>query len=243
MWINNLCFVYIYLIFLSIFFIKVPKKYEKIIINNIYIDIYNNYNYFNKQYISNIIDYYKSHNNLLFNVHDFFISKPLVESITIYFDVYNNLYVKIYMKNILIKIENIYKKSFFIDFNGYKIDNVHNDNLHTIVNAYGFITEYANDKSCKIKSEIVIDIYKISLYIKNSSFWVKHIKHIYVNKNIEIELTTYINNHIFLIGNSNDINEKMDKIILFYQKIINRIDSYKYLVINLKYKNQIICSD
>ena len=79
-------------------------------------------------------------------------------------------------------------------------------------------------------------------YLSNDPFWSAQIEQIYVDENGEIILSPRIGNHTIIFGELTDIENKFNKLYTFYKHIIPAEGWDKYSTVNLKYKNQIICS-
>ena len=47
---------------------------------------------------------------------------------------------------------------------------------------------------------------------------------------------------VILFGNAEDAKEKLENLKTFYQKVMSQMDWHVYKSINLKYKNQVVCS-
>jgi cell division protein FtsQ len=45
-----------------------------------------------------------------------------------------------------------------------------------------------------------------------------------------------------LLGDAHDLDEKFRKLFAFYRYGLNKIGWNKYSIINIKFKNQVICS-
>ena len=64
-----------------------------------------------------------------------------------------------------------------------------------------------------------------------------------INNEKEFELYPAIGNHKIIFGEAKDIAEKFEKLKLFYNEGLNKTDNWnKYAVVNLKYKNQVVCT-
>lgn len=92
--------------------------------------------------------------------------------------------------------------------------------------------------------------------INKNSFWDAQIVQINVkpqntgskpdpNRWIEpdIELIPRIGRHIVVFGTLEDVDAKLDKLMLFYKKVLDHEGWDKYYSINLKYRNQIVCRE
>jgi len=92
-----------------------------------------------------------------------------------------------------------------------------------------------------IKNSILKDIYYLVDYIKGNSFWSAQIDQIYVDRNSEIDLVPRIGNHIVHLGTADDFALKLTNLEVFYKKVLPEVGWNKYSVINLEYKDQIVC--
>jgi cell division protein FtsQ len=67
---------------------------------------------------------------------------------------------------------------------------------------------------------------------------------VYVNKQGEFELIPRVGNHRILLGGADDISSKLKRLKTFYtSKDVNVKELNMYDTINLKYKNQLVCSN
>lgn len=60
--------------------------------------------------------------------------------------------------------------------------------------------------------------------------------------NKEVELIPRVGRFRIVLGSLDDFEEKLNKLRLFYDQAIPKVGWDKYSVIDLKYKNQIVCT-
>ena len=92
------------------------------------------------------------------------------------------------------------------------------------------------------KSLATTELYKFTLFLHKNVFWNNQIEQIYIHPNKEVELIPRIGDHRIILGDFEDFEEKMNKLRLFYEQAIPKTGWGKYETINLKYKNQIVCT-
>ncbi|MDR2921683.1 MAG: cell division protein FtsQ [Tannerella sp.] len=92
------------------------------------------------------------------------------------------------------------------------------------------------------KSLATTDLYEFALFLHKHNFWNNQIEQIYVYPNKEVELIPRVGDHRIVLGDFEDFKEKMNKLQLFYEQAIPKLGWDKYRVINLSYKNQIVCT-
>jgi len=89
---------------------------------------------------------------------------------------------------------------------------------------------------------VLADIFNVASTCSQSKFWSAQISQLYVNRQKEIELIPRVGDHHILIGNSNDLEKKLNKLKLFYAKGLDKTGWNEYKTINLKYANQVVCT-
>lgn len=92
------------------------------------------------------------------------------------------------------------------------------------------------------KSFALSELYKFALFLQNDEFWNHQITQIYVRNVNDIEIVPRVGSHRILIGSLDDFEKKLLHLRLFYEQAIPKVGWDKYSVINLKYKNQIVCT-
>ena len=79
-------------------------------------------------------------------------------------------------------------------------------------------------------------------YIVDHPFWNAQIEQIYVRDDLKIELVPRVSDAIIVLGTLDNYETKLDKLYKLYHKGFNIIGWNKYKVIDLQYKDQIVCS-
>jgi cell division protein FtsQ len=51
-----------------------------------------------------------------------------------------------------------------------------------------------------------------------------------------------IGNHIIVLGSADDLENKFNKLMIFYNEVLKNFDADDFRIVNLKYKDQIVCS-
>ncbi|MDR2389680.1 MAG: cell division protein FtsQ [Tannerellaceae bacterium] len=86
------------------------------------------------------------------------------------------------------------------------------------------------------------ELYKFALFLQENEFWNNQIEQIYVYPDREVELVPRVGEHRILLGTFDNFREKLNNLQLFYEQAIPKVGWTKYSVINLKFKNQIVCT-
>ncbi|MDR1372799.1 MAG: hypothetical protein LBJ17_06755 [Dysgonamonadaceae bacterium] len=139
--------------------------------------------------------------------------------------------VKIYQRTPFMRIFAVDNGSFYVDKD------------RNIIPVMGIYPAYVPVVSGFISEEFAKkELFDFVKFIQNDDFWNSQIAQIFVAQNGDIELTPKVGNHQIILGQLSDYHKNLKKLRTFYDKGLNKIGWNKYSVINLKYKNQVVCS-
>ncbi len=165
-------------------------------------------------------------------------ANPFVEKADIALNVAGEMQVKILQRSPILRVFNSTGKSYYVAKNGYKIP-VNEAYTARVLAANGNIAENLTD-SAFVKSSILKDCYKIAAFCSANEFWNAQIEQLYVDNYNDIILIPKVGNHTIVVGSAENIEEKFERLKVFYTKGLNKIGWDKYKLINLKYKDQIV---
>lgn len=180
-------------------------------------------------------------------------SHPAIENAEVSADINGEIKVDILQRTPVLRIINKNGESYYIDSQSKLMPLNQNYSARVIV-ASGEIMEpfsgryeFSVDQIRKNKSfkelSFLDDLLDVSTYIDRDSSLAPLIHQIYVNKDKEMELFPAIGNHKIIFGDASNISEKFNKLKLFYTQGLSKSDSWtKYSVINLKFKNLVVCT-
>ena len=180
-------------------------------------------------------------------------SHPAIENAEVAVDINGDVTVNVKQRSPLVRVMNFDGESYYIDTQS-KLMPLSDKYTARVLIATGNIREaYAQRYQFSIneiaknelfsKVSVLDDIYAISNYIVKDSVLNSLIHQINVTNDQELELYPSIGNQKIIFGNANDIEEKFNKLKLFYTEGLNKTDGWnKYSTINIKYKNQVVCT-
>jgi len=162
------------------------------------------------------------------------------------------LFIDIRQREPLLRIINRKYESFYIDESGALLPVNPNFTARVLV-ANGIIDDsYMRNPNYRVNvlalsdsvfyDSLLTNLYKLTMYITHDKFFKSQIAQVYVNEFNEFELIPSIGNHVILLGKADDLDDKFRKLYAFYRYGLNKIGWNKYNVINIKYKNQVVCS-
>lgn len=104
-------------------------------------------------------------------------------------------------------------------------------------------TTYVPLATGSIKEEFAkIELYKFALFLSENKFWNSQIEQIVVSSNENITLIPRVGDHQIILGELDDYEGKLDKLMAFYKNGLSQSGWNKYSVINLKYDKQVVCT-
>lgn len=135
---------------------------------------------------------------------------------------------------------------FFVDEDGVLVRkrNLYNPRLHVVGGNITISQKMLDGVSVldtTIRNSILTDIFHMIKYIDNDDFWAAQIDQIYVDNNNEIDLIPRVGNHLIHLGTTENLDGKLRNLEQFYDKVLPEVGWNKYSLINLEYKNQIVC--
>ncbi|MDH6303371.1 cell division protein FtsQ [Parabacteroides sp. PF5-5] len=86
------------------------------------------------------------------------------------------------------------------------------------------------------------DLYKFALFLQENTFWNNQIEQIFVYPDHDVILIPRVGDHRILLGSFDGFRGKLDNLQLFYEQAIPKMGWEKYSLINLKFKDQIVCT-
>jgi cell division protein FtsQ len=135
---------------------------------------------------------------------------------------------------------------FFVDEDGIVVRrrNLYTPRLHIVGGNININSEMLNGVSVldtSIKNSILKDIYHLVNYINDDKFWSAQIDQIYVDSNDEIDLIPRVGNQLVHLGTADNYEGKLRNLEAFYDKVLPEVGWNKYSIINLEFKDQIVC--
>lgn len=87
------------------------------------------------------------------------------------------------------------------------------------------------------------EAFAMANYINADEFWRSQIHQVYINSDKDMEIVPMVGDQKIIFGDTTAMDEKFKKLLIFYQQGLNTTGWWnKYSVINLKFKNQIVCT-
>lgn len=176
---------------------------------------------------------------------------PSVKEARMFRTLSGRLRVDIEQRNPILRIINAYQQSFYIDEDGLPMPLSRQYTARVLV-ANGNIKENFQQSMYKLKNadyshpdsllgNMPAQLYFFTKSIQRNKFWRAQIDQIYVRDG-EFELVPRIGAHVVMFGDIREYKTKLRNLKLVYEQGFGKEGWNKYKYINLKYKNQVICT-
>lgn len=166
-------------------------------------------------------------------------NNPMIKTAEVYTDMNGKLSINIWQRRPILRIINNFGESYYLDEDGLKMPVSPDYTAHVPV-ATGFIFEHGKGRD-SAQSQTGKDLFKIATYVDKDTFWKAQIEQIFVTAEGEFELIPNVGGQTIGFGDASDIEDKFNRLMLFYTEAMSRVGWDTYSSITVKYKNQVVC--
>ncbi len=175
-----------------------------------------------------------------------------VETVEVYKQLGGNWNIKLKIRQPIARVFNVDGDSYYIDVKGAKMAPsssftarvlVFSGNIHDQLDSVMVDEIMANPELQKSSS--IDDVYRIATAIEKDEFLRAQIGQVYRDKWGRFELIPLVGDHVIILGGAftqKEVEEKLKKLKIFYRQGLPYEGWDKYSIINLSYKNQVVCT-
>ena len=167
-------------------------------------------------------------------------ANPFVLDAEVYVDAQNKLYVYATQRVPIIRIIDKENQTYYMDSVGVRMEMSDHSTARVLV-ATGEIPPYTPDFRAPHKRHLLDKLFKLTKYILHDDFLQPMIEQIYVNNKEEFILIPKVGKQKILFGKYEEVEDKFDRLKLFYKEGLSREGWQKYKTINLKFRQQVVC--
>ncbi len=188
--------------------------------------------------------------DIMGRLHRLVQAMPHVHRADVYRTIDGELKVDAWLRDPIVRVVNRANESFYIDTDGYMFPlsgeytarvMLASGNIGTAFQAGKNVRETPGREKAGAM-EALHDVYRLADYIHRDPFWLASIDHIVVRPDGKYELIPGHGAHIIEFGEASDLEEKFNKLKLFYKHGLTRVGWHSYSRVNLEYRQQVICS-
>ncbi len=154
----------------------------------------------------------------------------------LYFDSKNVLHVVVSEREPVARVFTTSWTSFYIDNAGKRMPLLDDTSLRLPV-----ITNFSAAKNLSRRDSLLLkELTAIVQYISSHSFWNSQIAQVDITPTHKFELIPVVGNHIIRIGNGEQLDEKLARLMIYYKQVAAKVGFDKYKVLDVQYKNQVL---
>ncbi len=172
---------------------------------------------------------------------------PWVLDTEIYFTLHGVLKIRVEQRSVIARIFDRYGSSAYLGSDGMLMPvSAFSDEPILVINGeiHDTLGRNTGHNISEIKKRNTLaEVFKVASFISQDTFRRALISQIYVNSNHQIELIPVVDDHVIILGNADSLDYKFHKLMAFYKKGMIRTGWDTYNIINLKYGNQVICTN
>ena len=176
-------------------------------------------------------------------------NNPGVAEAELYHTMDGTVHVKVRQREPIVRVINRDGSSFYIDREGYVMPTSERYTARVPV-VLGHVQEpgaelgvYHVHASDSLREQLLSDdIHRLALFIRNDAFWSAMVDHVVVTPAGEFELVPKVGAQRILIGDATQLEQRFDKLRTFYAKGMPRADWRRYARIDLRFADQIVCT-
>jgi cell division protein FtsQ len=178
---------------------------------------------------------------------------PSIENAEAFKTVDGKLRIIVKQRDPILRIINNKNLSYYIDYHGTIMPLSGKYTSHVLI-ANGNIKEHFSIKkgtkvinnnqansTNEMNQRMVESLFYLAKYIYEDEFWSAQIEQLYVNQDNDIELIPRVGSQLIIFGGIDDMDEKFKKLEILYNEGLKYEGWNNYEIINLKYKNQVVC--
>jgi cell division protein FtsQ len=163
-----------------------------------------------------------------------------VKHAQVFTDMNGELHITLTQRRPILRIIKADGASYYLDENNRKMPISQAFTAHVPIASGNIFEPYKTRDT--MHTAVGVQLSKIATYVDKHAFWKAQIEQIFVTAESELILIPKVGNHSVVFGTTENMEEKFEKLLLFYKEGLSRVGWEKYSTINLKYKNQVVCT-
>ena len=186
-------------------------------------------------------------------IENLLLTNPAIETCEVFMSVGGEMTVNIKQRRNIARLINLQNESYYFDDQGKLMPWSEEYTSPVLVvnglfaDSYGANYDHSFDNidadSAMKTTTLLDDIWQIAKRIDADTFLRAQMTQLYLSPDKGFELIPRIGNHIIVLGDISDLDEKFQKLFIFYRDGLERTGTWNdYTFIDLQYKNQIVCT-
>jgi cell division protein FtsQ len=105
------------------------------------------------------------------------------------------------------------------------------------------VTNFPWSKKMNSRDRALIkEVRELSMFVNNDPFWNAQVAQIDIVNGKTFEIIPTIGNHVIRIGNTENLNEKFNRLYLFYKKVLSKTGFDHYSMVDVQFADQVVAA-
>ncbi|MEL7118451.1 MAG: hypothetical protein AAFO07_03390 [Bacteroidota bacterium] len=166
--------------------------------------------------------------------------EPFILDANVFIDAKNYINITVQQRQPILRIIDNNGLNYYLDENGFRMPLSRHSTARVLV-ATGNLPPHTPEFLKKEKDMLKNTFLFARDRILEDPFFNALVEQIYINQKKEVVMVPKMGQQKILMGRYEDIETKLNKLLIFYQEALPKEGWNKYKTINLKYKDQIVC--
>lgn len=182
----------------------------------------------------------KIHATSLSKLENFLQTHPHISRAVAFIDRKGQLHVDINQFSPIVRVFNLNKESYYIDRDMRKVPT---SDIYTakVPILSGYISEGLDTLKNEVQSSILKAMVQVLETVQKDEYWSAQVAQIDLRADGVMRFFPRLGQHEVIIGDETDIEEKLKKLEIFYDKISSQVGWDTFQQVDLQFKNQIVC--
>ena len=166
-------------------------------------------------------------------------SNAWIRNAELYFDSKDALHVSIEEREPVARVFTLDGSSFYIDSSGQRMPLLEKVSARVPV-----VTGFTNSRKLNSRDSVILSQVKtLTQYINTHEFWNEQIGSIDITGQGTFELIPVIGDHVIRIGDAGNLDEKLNRLYIFYKQVMSKVGFNKYKVVDVEFDGQVVAEN
>lgn len=161
---------------------------------------------------------------------------PWIRNAELYFDSKHALHVFVEEREPIARIFTTQGSSFYMDSSGARMPLLDKMSIRVPV-----ITGFTSARRFDAADSALLDqVKEVAQFVYSNEFWNAQVGQIDITPEKKFELIPVIGDHIIRLGSSEDVQEKFDRLFVFYKQVVSKTGFSKYAALDVRFEGQLV---
>jgi cell division protein FtsQ len=154
----------------------------------------------------------------------------------LYFDREDVLHVLIEERIPIARVFTTGGRTFYMDSSGHQMPVLERNGIRVPV-----ITGFLNSNKFNAKDSVLLtDVKKVAWFVYSNEFWNAQVGQVDITPDRKFELIPVIGDHIIRLGNADNLENKLSRVLLFYKHVLSKVGFNKYSAVDVQFDGQVV---